>query len=169
MALICLAFIVAAVAGFCFDNTAWITAGIVLISVVVCAAILIFCVKSFRKTALLVLAMAVAAIVSLAISYGYFEVKYDYFQSYIEQQVVVEGRVISRKYSNSYSSGYEVEIDKFNGEDISFCAILDCEYVSDLQPGYVFELPAICDQLGYGDSDDIINEISDGYMIRLVS
>lgn len=169
MALICAAFIVASVAGFYFDNTAWIAAGIALISAVVCAVIFIFAVKRWRNAALLILAMSIASMISLVISYSYFEAEYENLQDYVGQQVQVEGLVVSRKYSNGYSSGYKVRIHKIQDENRKFTAILDCEYLSDLQPGYRFELTATGDSLGYNDSSDIINELSDGFMLRLIS
>ncbi len=169
MALICAAFIVAAVAGFYFDNTAWIAAGIILVSVVICAVILSFAVKRWRKAALLIIAMVLISMISLGISYSYFEAGYESLQGYVGQQVQVEGHVVSRKYSSGYSSGYKVKISKIQGEDREFTSILDCEYLSDLQPGHRFELTATCDSLGYNDSADIINELSDGFMLRLIS
>ena len=141
-----------------------------IIAVAVCAVILLFVLKRHRKPLALILAIAVSAMVAMAVSYCYFGMKYSSLQQYVGETVQIRGVVISQKYSNSFSSGYKVRICDLNGEEHNFIAVLDCEYVSDLQPGYEFKLSALGETLGYGgDSAGVLSDMSDGYMLRLVS
>lgn len=170
LALVCAAFIAASLAGFYFNMTARIAAGITAISAVVCAVVLIFIFKQWRKVLGLMVAAGIAVATALGVSYAYFEVKYMSLQEYVGKDVEIGGVVISEQYINSYSSGYRVRINELNGETCSFVAILDCEYVSELRPGYEFRMTAIGETLGYdGDKSEALRDMADGCVLRLVS
>lgn len=169
-ALVFAAFIVASLAGFYFDIAARVATGAVFASVAICAVVLLLLKKTWRRVIALLLAIALAGLAALSVSYLYFEARYMHLQDHVGDRVAVEGTVISRKYTTGYSSGYKVRICEINGEREHALAVLDCEYVCDMQPGYHFKIEALGEGLGYdGDTSNVLYELVDGYMLRLVS
>lgn len=178
LALVCAAFIGASLAGFYINSTAKLAAA--LITAAALGAVLLLCLRRKqpdrkrrreRGAAVLSVFAAAAALTSLLSSFCYFDMKYMPLQGYIGYECEVEGTVIARRYSNRFSTGYEVDIKSLNGEKRHFSAVLDCAYVSDLQSGYAFRATVTPAELGYGeyDSADKRSALSDGLMIRLIS
>lgn len=170
LALVCAAFMAVSLLAFYISFTAQIVAAIVFIAVAVCAAVLLFALKKYRKICMLVLALAISALAALAVSYSYFALKYLPCQEYVGKTVRVDGVVISKKYETSFSSGYKLRVSSINGEKNTFVATLDCGYVGDLSAGDRVAFSGIGESIGYGgDDSSVMSEMADGYMLRFVS
>lgn len=146
-----------------------------LLSALLAAAALI-CVAAFamgkmrgRRLAFAI-ALCVSALLALLGSYAYFDLGYMKAQEYRGESCEISGVVLSRRYGNNYSTGYEVRLSEINGRRVSYRVVLDCEFVSDLQPGHTFRAVATPEELGYGEIDksDRLRAISNGYVLRCV-
>ena len=87
------------------------------------------------------------------------------------QTVRVSGIVTDRRGSGSYMTSYAVRLDSVNGEASDGLALLNCHYVSDLQPGYRFEaeVTVISLEEAAGDGYSATALLGDGYISGLRS
>ena len=171
LALICAAFILAALIGFFIDAKLKYAATVILTGASLLAVLLFSGKKIGMRSFRLTLAATIAALLALLSSYLYFDALYMSAQSYIDKEHTIAGVVTERRYSNSFSTGYGVRINQIDGNPVGYKAILDCEFVSDLQPGFAFTATVTPEALGYSDYDrsDKLYAISDGYVIRCVA
>ncbi len=171
LALICAVFILAALIGFFIDAKLKYAATVILTVAALLAAYLFSGKKIDMRSFRLTLAAIIAALLALLSSYLYFDVLYMSAQSYIGEERTISGVVTERRYSNSFSTGYGVRINQIDGRPARYKAILDCEFVSDLQPGFAFTAAVTPEALGYSDYDksDKLYAISGGYVLRCVA
>ncbi len=170
LALVCAAFMAVSLVAFYINFTAQIAAAILFIVVAVCAAVLLFILKKYRKILVLILVLAIAGVSALTVSYSYFALKYLPRQEYVGKTVQVEGVIISRKYETHFSSGYKLRVLSVDGEKENFIATLDCDYVGDLSVGDQVAFCGIGESLGYGRENSVVmDEMADGYILRFVS
>lgn len=164
------AFIFASLLGFFISDVAKLAA--VTLSVIAAGCAAFFALYSGRRAvALMTAALAVAVSLGMAAQWAYFDVYYSRFSAYTGEQVTVSANVISRDYTNSYSSGYYIRICDINGEPCRVKTALSCEYQSDLQPGYSFRMTAEVIPMFENTSDGLwrYSELADGVMLRLRS
>lgn len=171
LALFCAVFISASLLGFLIDAKMKYAVTLIITIVLFITFALFVRGKISGKRLIVFIAVGISALSALLLSYLYFDVRYMPAQEYLYESREIEGVVIKRRYSNSYSSGYGIRIDNIDGEKVYYNAILDCEFVSDLQPGYRFNATVIPEELGYSDYDsmDKMYALADGYMFRCVA
>lgn len=126
--------------------------------------------KHLGKYGIVTLLCLFATVLSLGTSYGFFKIQYADLQSLVGKNCIAEGLVTERLSGDSYYSRFRAEIDRLNGEDTAFGALLECEYSSPLQPGDRFVLQTVPREFR---SDEYFDEesytLSDGCMLILVS
>ena len=164
------AFIASALVGFYISGAAKLAAVTAIVAAAVFAALLLL---KHRRRGAAAMTAAIAASVSLALlSQGiYFDMIYRRAAEYTEEDVYVRATVMSQEYTNAYSSGYIIRIRDINGRPCNIKARLECEYISEVQPGYGITLRATAQSLGDNGSDGIgrYSDLSDGLMLKLVS
>lgn len=171
LALVCAVFLVSSILGFVFCLAVkFVLAISFTLGIIVCAAMCSS--KKIKKRSFVGIAATLAAgVLALLLSFLYFDVYYTSGQQYVGSECEISGIVNERLYSGSYSEGYFVTVKRINGEKVFYNAILDCEYISDLQPGYEFFATVEAEELGYSDTNasDKRSQIADGYILRFVS
>ncbi len=87
------------------------------------------------------------------------------------QTVVVTGTVTDRRTSGGYMTTYTLSMECVDGQPADGAALLVCQYVSDLQPGYAVTLDATVLPLEEvaGDGYDAAALRGDGYCIGFLS
>jgi len=171
LALVCAVFLVSSVLGFVFCLAVkYILAILFTIAIIVMAAAC-SAKKISKRSFVGIVATLAAGILALLLSFIYFDVYYASGHEYIGRECEIVGVVNDRLYSGSYSEGYSVTLDTIDGKKMNYKVIYDCEYISDLQPGYKFKATAVAEELGYSDTDatDKRFHIADGYILRFVS
>lgn len=164
------AFIATALVGFFISGAAKLAAVTIIVAVAAFAAPLLL---KHRRLGAAALTAAIAASASLALlSQGvYFDIIYKRATEYTGKEVSVRANVISQEYTNEYSSGYIIRIRDINGRSCNIKARLECEYISEVQPGYGIALMAMAQPLSEDRRDDAgcYRDLSDGLMLKLVS
>lgn len=170
LALLCAVFIAVSLLGFFIKaEIKYLTSALIAAAALVCVAAFAMGRLKGRRLAL-ILGACVAAILALLCSFVYFDLGFMPAQEYRGESCEISGIVLTRRYSNNYSTGYSAKLNSINGKKVSYRVILDCEFVSDLQPGHKFEAIATPEELGYNEIDntDRLRAISDGYVLRCV-
>jgi ComEC/Rec2-related protein len=170
LALICAVFISASLLGFFIDGRMKFAATVLIMMLSLAAAAFAACRRLDAKKFVFCVAAAVSALAALLVSFIYFDIGYMSAQEYIGERHLIEGVVLEEKYSNSYSSGYGARLSSIDGKKVCYKVILDCTFVSDLQPGFKFSAKAEPEELGYSeyDASDKMYAIADGYVLRCV-
>lgn len=143
-----------------------IAAGCVLVGL----ALLFLLKKRVGKRGILALLCLVAVVLSLGTSFGFFKIRYADLQSLVGKPCAVEGLVTERLSGDVYFSRFRITVDRLNGEENSFDALLECDYSSSLQPGDRFLMNAVVRAFRtdeYFDEEEYT--LSDGCMLVLVS
>lgn len=171
LALVCAVFLASSILGFVFClGVKYALAILFTLGIIVMAAVC-SAKKISRRSFVGIAATLAAGILALLLSFLYFDIYYASGYEYIGRECEIVGVVNERLYSASYSEGYSVKLDTIDGEKVNYNVIFDCEYISDLQPGYKFRASAVAEELGYSDTDatDKRFHIADGYILRFVS
>lgn len=169
LAVICVVFMAAALFGFLVQpQVKYVAASVLTVSALV--AVALFAAGRLRRgTLIMTVAAVISAMLALLGSYIYFDIRYADAQKYIGASCRIEGIVTARRYTNSYSSGYAVRLDSVDGGRANYKVILDCDFVSDLQPGHRFSAVVLPERLGYGDGGaDRKAAIADGFFLRCI-
>lgn len=164
------AFIFASLIGFFISDVAKLAAVTIAVIAAGCAAF--FAIYSGRRgVALMMAALAVAVSLGMAEQWVYFDLHYASYSRYTGEVITINANVISLDYINSYSSGYFIRISDINGEPCHVKASLNCEYLSDLQPGYSFQMTAevLPPYENAGEGLWRFGELSDGILLKLSS
>lgn len=164
------AFIFASLLGFFISDVAKLAA--VTLSVIAAGCAAFFALYGGRRSvALMSAALAVAVSLGMAAQWAYFDVYYSRFSGYVGEQITVSANVISRDFTNSYSSGYYIRIFDINGKPCRVKATLSCEYLSELQPGYSFRMTAEVLPMSENTGEGLwrYSELSEGVMLKLRS
>ncbi len=131
--------------------------------------ILSFTARSKRKLFLYGVSAFLGVCLSMFLSYLYFNCYYEDCQTEVGEEIDVEGIVLERVYSNSFSSGFAVRLQSINGEPSHEKIMLECEYPSALQCGDRFFVTAVqrsfAVEEGYNEETEYL---SDGYTRILV-
>lgn len=164
------AFIVFSLIGFFISGAAKIAVVTVVVATAVFAALLLVR-QRHKHAAGTVAALTLALAVAFAVEGVYFDIRYARMAAYTGSDITVSAKVISQSYTNSYSSGYIIRVCDINGEKHHAKARLDCEYVSDLRPGYEITLRATAKSLRESHDDTLgrYSDLADGLILSLTS
>jgi competence protein ComEC len=170
LALVSAAFIAASLLGFFTQARIKYAVSVIIVAAALFCAVFFSLGRLGRKKLAVTLAAAAAALLGLLASFLYFDVYYMSAQELCGLECEIEGVVLERRYTSPYSSGYGVRVERIDGKRTNYKAILDCEFVSDLQPGYEFSARALPEALGYlsYSTSDKRAQISDGFIIRCI-
>ncbi len=80
----------------------------------------------------------VALFVGLIQAALYNSSKEELFSAHLDNEEVIEGTVTSRIFSSDFLSSFEVDLDKIGNEKVNMTVVYECDFASDLQPGFVF-------------------------------
>ncbi|MGI6167120.1 MAG: ComEC/Rec2 family competence protein [Eubacteriales bacterium] len=170
LALVCAAFMAASLFGFCIEARFKYAVSVIIVAAALFCAVFFSLGRLGKKKFAMTAAASASALLGLLLSFLYFDVYYMSAQELCGTECVIEGVVLERRYTGSFSSGYSVRIEGIDGRKASYKAILDCEFVSDLQPGYAFSARAVPEKLGYlsYSTSDKRAQIADGFVFRCV-
>lgn len=116
----------------------WIVAGCSLLTFI-SVLVVHFAFKKIKAYNVLILCLAAFMItLSQVSSFVYFDVTADSFEEYYYKEHNIEAVVVSERFIGANYSGYEIIVNKIDGEDTYHKAILECKYGSVLRPGYAF-------------------------------
>ncbi len=100
--------------------------------------------SSKKKNIFLFLILSLVATASaLGISYSYFDLNHDRYESSYNSEAQIQGTVSDVIYDNDYASTYKIDIEMMNGKRTEHMAILECEYSAALQMGDRIAVKAI--------------------------
>lgn len=148
-----------------------IVAGISLL-----VAIVFIILKRARRISvnkLIVVLMCCAFVILSAVaSIVFFNVKYDKYKNLSkDKEYKIEALVISETYASGASSEYTILVTRMNGQDVSFKANLECEYLANIQAGNEIRGQFKCGEFeekigSYREADMML---ADGILINFVS
>jgi len=170
LALVCAAFIAASLLGFCIEAKIKYAVSVIIVAAALFCAVFFSLGRLGKKKFAITAAASASALLGLLLSFLYFDVCYMSAQELCGIECEIEGVVLERRYTGTFSSGYSVRIEVIDGRKAGYKAILDCEFVSDLQPGHAFSARAVTEELGYlsYSTSDKRAQIAQGFVFRCV-
>ncbi len=101
------------------------------------------------------------------------------FSKHLNNEDVIEGTVTSRIFSSDFLSTFEVDLHKIGDETVNMTVVYECDFASDLQPGFLFrtkcsfeqfEATASFDEKQYYNSQNIyLKAVNTGDKIEIIS
>ncbi len=131
----CLTFISCSVLSLLVLPTVKLIISFVAIAAAITAVFVYIYNKSTKGRVVFAIMLCAAIFLSSFSSYVAFDAGYMAEGYIVGSSVELEAVVISEEYSSSNMSGYSVRVEKINGDNKSYLAILDCKYISEVKSG----------------------------------
>ncbi|MBQ8408720.1 MAG: ComEC/Rec2 family competence protein [Clostridia bacterium] len=138
----------------------------------VCIAItaILLAVRAKPYTILCVVLAALMVALSVGSSYFFFK-KRDRLAEYYGTECSIEAMVVSTRYTTANLGGYQILVNKINGEECSHKATLNCMYDSVLEPGDTFAAKVSAESFDMisGSYSEELAMLSDGIFLSYTS
>lgn len=163
-------FLLTAVIGVFIPKEAKIAVILSVAFVFVSITAILLCKRAKPYSILCVALSASMIVISMVSSYVFFS-KREHLKNYCETECTIEALVISERYSTANLDGYQILVNKLNGEKISHKAVLDCMYGSVLEPGDTFTAKVTAEQFDAvsGSYNEELSMLADNIFLSYTS
>ena len=116
---------------------------------------------------LLLILCLLSTVLSLGISYSFFDRNYDKFASEYGNENNIQGIVSDVLYESNYASAYQLTVEVLNGDKDEYKAVLECEYPAALKIGDRVSVKAVATkpESNSGRFYEHLSYLSDGIFI----
>lgn len=127
--------------------------------------------RDLKGPVILAIMFCLATFMASFSSFMAFDAGFAAERAIIGEEVQVQALILKEDYNSSNMSGYTIRVEKINGENKNYLALLDCSYTSEVHPGDRILVEAKATDFenslsGYSEKQD---KVSDGYYMSFES